>query len=139
MARISEGLMYTHSCGELTAKNIGDQVSVCGWVSKYRDLGGLHFVDLRDKYGMTQLAFDKFLSENGKEEDLKKLSLESVVKASGVVRSRPDEAKNKKMVTGEVEVEVHQLELLSSSDKDNIPFLPYGAIEATEDLRLKYR
>lgn len=131
-----KGLMRTHHCGELTAKDIGKTVTLCGWVNKYRNLGSLHFIDLRDKFGITQLGFVNF---KGQIEDLKKCSLESVVMAEGVVVARPAEALNSNMVTGEIEVQVTSLTLLSKSDIDSIPFLPYGSVEATEDLRLKYR
>ena len=130
------GLLRTHHCGELTAKDIGKSVTVCGWVNKYRNLGSLHFIDLRDKFGVTQLGFVNF---SGNIDELKKCSLESVILATGIVASRPKEALNSNMVTGEIEVQVTELKLLSKSDIDNIPFLPFGAVEATEDLRLKYR
>jgi len=130
------GLMRTHHCGELRAENEGQEVILCGWVNKNRDLGGLHFVDLRDKYGLTQLGFTEF---KGDLDILKKCHLESVIKVTGTVRKRPAEALNKNMDTGEVELAVSNLELLSMSDVNNIPFLPHGAIEATEDNKLKYR
>ena len=136
MTAIKSGLMRTHNCGELRAANIGQEVTVAGWVNKSRDLGGLNFVDIRDKYGVTQLGFEEF---TGDISILKKCSLESVVLARGIVRARPDSAKNTKMETGEVEVQVQHIELLSQCDVNNIPFLPYGSVEATEDLRLKYR
>lgn len=136
MTAITTGLMRTHNCGELRAANIGQEVTVAGWVNKSRDLGGLHFVDIRDKYGVTQLGFEEF---KGDLAILKKCSLESVVLAKGTVRARPDSAKNTKMETGEVEVQVESIELLSQCDVNTIPFLPYGSVEATEDLRLKYR
>jgi aspartyl-tRNA synthetase len=128
------GLMKTHHCSELRAADIGKKVTVCGWNNKYRDLGGLHFVDVRDKAGLTQLAFDEF---KGDFTLLKKLSLESVIKATGVVRARPDSALNKKMETGEVEIAVAEFEILSLAEE--VPFLPHGKIESTEDLKLKYR
>lgn len=135
-----KGLMRTHHCGELTTSDIGTTVILCGWVNKYRNLGSLHFIDLRDKYGVTQLGFVNFEknSENNIE-DLKKCSLESVIMAKGIVEARPSEAQNANMITGAVEVQVTELQILSKSDIDNIPFLPFGAVEATEDLRLKYR
>lgn len=136
MTAITTGLMRTHNCGELRAANIGQEVTVAGWVNKSRDLGGLHFVDIRDKFGVTQLGFEEF---KGDLAILKKCSLESVVLAKGTVRARPDSAKNTKMETGEVEVQVQSIELLSQCDVNSIPFLPYGSVEATEDLRLKYR
>lgn len=128
------GLLKTHDCGKLTKEHIGQTVTVCGWVNKYRDLGGLHFLDVRDKYGVLQLGFEKF---KGDISVLKTFSLESVVKATGIICARPDSAKNKDMKTGDIEVQVESIELLSYAD--NVPFLPYGLTEATEDLRLKYR
>ncbi len=133
---IKSGLMRTHNCGELRAEHIGQEVAVAGWVNKSRDLGGLHFMDLRDKYGVTQLGFEEFTGDLSL---LKKCALESVVLARGLVRARPDSAKNSKMETGEVEVQVQEIELLSQCDVNTIPFLPYGSVEATEDQRLKYR
>lgn len=131
---LSEGHMRTHHCAELRAQDVGKQVSLCGWNNKYRDLGGLHFVDIRDKFGLTQLAFDEF---EGDLALLKTLSLESVILAKGTVRKRPDSALNKNMATGEVEVSVKDFQILSLAE--DVPFLPHGKVNATEDLRLKYR
>lgn len=131
-----QGLMRTHHCGELRTSDIGKNVIICGWVNKYRNLGSLHFIDVRDKFGVTQLGFVNF---KGNIDDLKKCSLESVILAKGVVQVRPNEAKNAEMATGEIEVQVEELTLLSKSDIDTIPFLPYGAVGASDDLRLKYR
>jgi aspartyl-tRNA synthetase len=128
------GLLKTHHCAELRTENIGETVSLTGWVNKYRDLGGLHFIDIRDKYGMTQLSFDVF---PGDLSVLKDAALESVILAKGKVRARPESAVNKHMDTGEVEVAVESFEVLSKSEIP--PFLPHGQTEATEDLRLKYR
>lgn len=128
------GLMRTHNCAELRASDIGKEVTLCGWNNKYRDLGGLHFIDIRDKFGLTQLAFDEYTGDMA---ELKKLSLESVIMAKGVVRKRPDSALNAKMDTGEVEVSVTHFTELSHAHE--VPFLPHGKVEATEDLRLKYR
>lgn len=136
MTTAIKGLMRTHHCGELKASDIGKTVTLCGWVNKYRNLGSLHFIDLRDKYGVTQLGFVNF---KGNIDDLKKCSLESVILATGVVSGRPVEAQNANMGTGAIEVQVTELSILSKSDIDNIPFLPFGSVEATEDLRLKYR
>ncbi len=130
------GLMKTHNCGELSLKQLGSSVTLCGWVNKYRDLGGLHFVDIRDKFGLTQLGFDEY---EGDLSILKELSLESVILASGVVSERPGAAKNSKMKTGDIEIKVKKIELLSISDKDKLPFLPHGMVTANDDLRLKYR
>ncbi|WP_372654890.1 aspartate--tRNA ligase [Halobacteriovorax sp.] len=131
-----KGLMRTHNCGELREDQVGKTVTLCGWVNKYRDLGALHFIDIRDKYGLTQLGFEQF---KGDFSILKDCALESVIKVTGVVAKRPEDAQNKKMDTGLVEVQVESIEVLSRNDIDNIPFLPFGQVEATEDLRLKYR
>ncbi|MFG1483261.1 aspartate--tRNA ligase [Halobacteriovorax sp. HFRX-2_2] len=131
-----KGLMRTHNLGELRAEHIGNVVTLCGWVNKNRDLGGLTFIDLRDKFGVTQLNFTNF---KGDADLLKKCHLESVIKVVGTVAGRPEEALNKNMATGEVEIHVTELEVLSECDINNIPFLPYGATEATEDNKLKYR
>ncbi len=130
------GLLRTHHCGELRDNDCDKTVVLCGWVNKYRNLGSLHFIDLRDKYGVTQLGFVNF---KGNLDELKKCSLESVIMIKGIVQARPKEAQNAQMETGSVEVQVTELTLLSKSDIDSIPFLPFGSVEATEDLRLKYR
>jgi aspartyl-tRNA synthetase len=131
-----KGLMRTHHCGELRGSDEGKTVTLCGWVNKYRNLGSLHFIDLRDKFGLTQLGFVNF---KGNIDELKKCSLESVIMVKGVVRQRPAEAQNTGMDTGVVEVQVEELTLLSRSDIDSIPFLPFGSVGASDDLRLKYR
>ena len=129
-----KGLMRTHSCGQLNLEHVGQTVILCGWVNKSRDLGGLNFVDIRDKFGVTQLAFDEFKNDITV---LKSFSLESVIMATGIVRKRPDSALNKKMATGEVEISVSEIKELSHAEE--VPFLPHGKVPATEDLRLKYR
>lgn len=128
------GLMRTHHCGELRESDIGQTVTLCGWMNKYRNLGSLHFIDLRDKYGITQLGFESY---QGDLHELRKFSLESVLLATGKVTARPDSAKNQGMVTGMIEVQVEEIKLLSLAEE--VPFLPHGMIQATEDLRLRYR
>jgi len=128
-----QGLMRTHSCGELNKSKIGETVTLCGWVNKSRDLGGLYFIDIRDKFGLTQLAFDEY----GSDLSTLKTSLESVIKVTGTVRARPESAVNKNMITGEVEVSVKDFEVLSMASE--VPFLPHGKVDATEDLKLRYR
>ncbi len=128
------GLMRTHHCGELRKENVNQKVILCGWVNKYRNLGALHFIDLRDKFGLTQLSFEEF---KGDFSVLKECSLESVILVEGEVRERPETARNKDMGTGEVELMVARLEILSKAEP--VPFLPTGKVDATEDLRLKYR
>ncbi|MBL7664918.1 MAG: aspartate--tRNA ligase [Bacteriovoracaceae bacterium] len=128
------GLLRTHHCGQLRTEDIGKEVTLCGWVNKYRNLGSLHFIDLRDKFGLTQLGFETF---KGDITVLKKFSLESVILAKGKVRARPESAINNNMPTGGVEVQVEEVRLLSQAEI--VPFLPHGVIESTEDLKLKYR
>ncbi len=126
--------MRTHHCGELRESDIGKNVTICGWMNKYRNLGSLHFIDLRDKYGITQLGFESF---KGDVNELRKFSLESVLMATGKVVARPDSAKNPNMATGMVEVQVEEIRPLSLAEE--VPFLPHGMVQATEDLRLRYR
>jgi aspartyl-tRNA synthetase len=128
------GSMRTHHCGELRESDIGKTVTLCGWLNKYRNLGSLHFIDLRDKYGVTQLGFESF---KGDVNELRKFSLESVLLAKGKVTARPDSAKNPNMPTGMVEIQVEEIRLLSLAEE--VPFLPHGMVPATEDLRLRYR
>ena len=128
------GSLRTHHCGELRESDIGKTVTICGWLNKYRNLGSLHFIDVRDRYGVTQLGFEQF---KGDINELRKFSLESVIMAKGKVTARPDSAKNANMETGMVEVQVEEIRLLSLAEE--VPFLPHGMVQATEDLRLRYR
>jgi len=130
----SQGLMKTHHCGQVTEDAIGKSVILVGWLQKYRDLGGLHFIDLRDKYGVVQLSFEEF---KGDLNVLNSFSLESVLQCRGTVRARPHSAVNEQMITGRVEVVVSDIQILSVAER--VPFLPHGVTEATEDLKLKYR
>ena len=131
---LENGLMKTYHCGQVNELHLGEEVLLVGWMQKYRDLGGLHFIDLRDKYGIVQLSFEKY---QGNKENLKSFSLESVLQCRGVITARPASAINEQMPTGKVELMVEEIQLLSLSDR--VPFLPHGATEANEDLRLKYR
>ena len=128
------GLLRTHTCGELREEHIGQRVTLAGWINKIRDLGGLYFIDVRDKFGLVQLGLVEF---KGDLELLKKLSLETVIKVAGVVRARPAAAINKQLPTGAIEVQIETLEILSHSK--TVPFLPLGANPVNESLRLKYR
>lgn len=128
------GWKRTHYCGEFTAANIGEEVIVCGWVQKQRDLGALIFVDLRDRTGILQLAF----TENTEREVFEKaftLRSEYVVAAKGVVRERA--AKNADIPTGDVELEVQELRLLAKSETP--PFEISADCKTEELTRLKYR
>lgn len=139
MANLTTGLMRTHKCGDLRKSNVGHDVSLCGWVNKYRDLGGLHFIDLRDKSGLVQLSFESWLENGGSVDVFKSTSHETVIKVSGSVRARPESAINKDMLTGEIEVSVTDIQILSEANRHELPFLPNAKNQATEDLRLKYR
>jgi aspartyl-tRNA synthetase len=127
--------MYrTNTCGELSMKNTGQDIILCGWVQKSRDLGGMTFVDLRDRYGMTQLVFNmetnKILCEQAR-----KLGREFVVQVKGKVRERSN--KNLKMPTGEIEIEVKDLNILNRSEIP--PFTIEEETDGGEELRMKYR
>lgn len=127
--------MYrTHTCGELAIKDAGKDVTLCGWVQKSRDLGGMTFVDLRDRYGITQLVFN--MDTNA---DLcgqaRRLGREFVIRATGKVRERSN--KNPKMPTGEIEIEVTELNILNRSDIP--PFTIEEETDGGEELRMKYR
>ncbi len=131
---LKNGLMKTHHCGQVSDSDLGKNVILVGWMQKYRDLGGLHFIDLRDKYGAIQLSFEEF---KGDISLLKSFSLESVIQCKGTVRARPTSAINEQMITGKIEILVSDIQVLSIAER--VPFLPHGATEATEDLKLKYR
>ncbi len=130
-------LKRTHTCGELRKDKSGTEVTLNGWVNAWRDHGGLFFVDLRDRYGVTQVVFHP---ENLSPEDMetaKKLRYEDVVSVSGKVSSRPEGAVNEEMETGEIELTANSVTLLNKSKTP--PFLVENEISAFEDLRLKYR
>lgn len=127
--------MYrTQTCGELTIKDEGKNVTLCGWVQKSRDLGGMTFVDLRDRYGITQLVFNM---ETNRDlcEKARKLGREFVVQAKGKVRERSN--KNLKIPTGEIEMDVTELNILNKSEVP--PFTIEEDTDGGEELRMKYR
>ena len=127
----------THTCGELNSKdNIGDSISLCGWISKSRDLGGLHFIDLRDRYGKTQIVFNQEINKDAFEV-VKKLGLEDVIGIKGIVVDRPKDAVNKNFITGDIDVEVNDLYVFNESEPT--PFDINKRQSASEDHRLKYR
>ncbi len=127
----------SHTCNQLTAENIWEEVILSGWVSNRRDHGGIIFIDLRDRYGLTQIVFDP---EDNKQawEIADSFRSEYVIKATGAVRSRPEGQANPKMHTGEIEVIIHKVELLSSSKTPPFELDGHG-IEANEEIRFKYR
>lgn len=127
--------MYrTHNCGELTAANIGERVTLAGWVQHNRDLGQMVFTDLRDRYGITQLSFNE-KSAVGLLEMAKTLGREYVIQATGQVIERA--SKNPKNPTGEIEIFVEELRVLNVSDTP--PFTIEDESDGGDDLRMKYR
>ena len=129
-------LKRTHNCGELRTENGGQVVVLNGWVNRCRNLGGLLFIDVRDRYGMTQVVFDPETNQ-----DLlgsaRNLGLEDVIAVKGLVRPRPKEALNPELPTGAIEVLAQEIEILNTSKA--LPFLVTDRSTGLEDLRLKYR
>lgn len=129
-----DGLKRTHYCGTLRKDNIGEKVAVCGWVQRQRDLGGLIFVDLRDRTGIVQLAFDD-TTDKAIFDKAFTLRSEFVVMAEGNVRMRS--SINTEIPTGDIEIEVTTLKILGKSETP--PFEILTDCKANEELRLKYR
>ena len=127
--------MYrTHHCGELKIENVNENITLSGWVQKIRKLGGMTFIDLRDRYGITQLVFD--LEKNTKlAEAATKLGREFVIKAEGKVVERS--SKNPDMQTGDIEIIVEKLEIIKASETP--PFTIEDESDGGEELRMKYR
>ena len=126
----------THHCGELTAKKEGEVVTLMGWAHKRRDHGGVIFVDLRDRYGMTQIVVEPSSSPEAYKE-AEKIRNEYVVFARGKVRRRPQGMVNSKLPTGEIEVYLDHVEILSEAKP--LPFPIEEDSDVSESLRLKYR
>lgn len=124
----------SHKCNELTIKDVDSEVYLSGWVNRKRDHGGLLFIDLRDHYGLTQLVFDPDSNAFGEAE---KISAESVIKVSGRVVKRTDETINANLPTGEIEIYVEEIDILSKSEE--LPLPVFGEPDYPEDIRLKYR
>jgi aspartyl-tRNA synthetase len=129
-------LKRTHTCGELRKEHVGQTVTLGGWVDSWRDLGGLVFIDLRDRYGKTQIVFDP---DRGRElhEAGSRLRKEFVIGVRGKVSARPSESLNKKLATGETELQVEELELYNRCETP--PFEIDGGEPPSEEVRLKYR
>ena len=136
MASFSE-LKRTHNCGELTLANIGQEVRLNGWVNANRNLGGVLFVDLRDRYGITQIVLHPEKSNKQMMADADRSRSEFVVAAVGAVVERPQGTKNDKIATGEIEIEVKEFHILSESKTP--PFEISDDCKANEMLRLEYR
>ena len=127
--------MYrTHTNGELRIENASQEVTLCGWVQRSKDLGGMAFVDLRDRYGITQLAFNNDVSAELCEQ-AKKLGREFVIQAKGIVTERS--SKNKNIPTGEIEINVTELTVLKEAKLP--PFTIEDETDGGEELRMKYR
>ncbi|MCB0824120.1 MAG: aspartate--tRNA ligase [Bacteroidales bacterium] len=127
-------MLRTHTCGELNINHINESVTLSGWVQKSRDLGGMTFVDLRDRYGITQLVFNMD-TDAGLCKQARKLGREFVIKATGKVAERSN--KNLKIPTGEIEIIVSELEILNTSEVP--PFTIEDETDGGEDLRMKFR
>ncbi len=128
--------MYrSHNCGELNASHINTEVTLAGWVQKSRDKGFMNWVDLRDRYGITQLIFDEGRSQKDVFEAAKTLGREFVIQVKGTVIER--EAKNKNIPTGEIEILVTELNILNASLTP--PFTIEDETDGGEDIRMKYR
>jgi aspartyl-tRNA synthetase len=128
--------MRTHACGDLRASDVGANVTLCGWVWRQRDHGGVTFVDLRDVEGLVQLVFHP---EEAPEAHAaaQAFKSESVVRVAGEVRMRPEGTVNRELATGEIEIGVRDVEVLSVADTP--PFSIEDRIETSEELRLRYR
>lgn len=126
----------THTCGELRESNIGEYVVLNGWVAIHRDLGGVIFIELRDRYGMTQIVFEPSHNQ-ALHEQAKKLRNEYVISVEGKVRKRPEGTENPNVPTGNIDIIADNLIILNTSE--TTPFPIEDNIDVHEDLRLKYR
>jgi aspartyl-tRNA synthetase len=125
--------LRTHSCGELTKKEIGKKVKLCGWVDSLRPHGKIGFLNIRDRYGITQVFLNPKVSKI-----LTELSKESVVCVSGMVNARPENLVNREMTTGAVEISAENVEIISKAAE--LPMqIDEKDIQSTEETRLKYR
>jgi len=127
-------MLRTHTCGELTISHVNQKVTLCGWVQRSRDLGGMTFVDLRDRYGITQLVFN-METHAALCNTARSLGREFVISASGSISERSN--KNPKMATGDIEITVEHLEILNVSKTP--PFTIEDNTDGGDELRMKYR
>ena len=132
---MSNHSMHTHTCNDLRAANIGEEVTLTGWVWRRRDLGGFIFIDLRDREGVTQVSFDPDVADGMAFRVAEKVRTEWPIKVVGVVRARPDA--NQNIPTGEIEVLASEVEVLNTSK--TTPFQIEDHVEVSEDIRLRYR
>ena len=129
--------MHTHDCGQLRSSDIGTTVTLTGWVWRRRDHGGLIFIDLRDRAGVTQISFDPDHSGGSAFHQAEKVRSEWPIKVVGIVRSRPEGMNNPKLQTGDIEVLVSEIEVLNTSKTP--PFPIEDRLDSSEDVRLRYR
>ncbi len=133
--KLNNNMFRTHNCGELRLEHVNKQVILCGWVQKKRDKGGMVWVDVRDRYGLTQLIFEEGKTPPAVLSEVEKLGREYVIQAKGKVIERL--AKNLNIPTGEVEIAVDQLTILNASKIP--PFIIEDQTDGGEDLRMKFR
>ena len=129
--------LHTHTCGELRNNNIGETVTLTGWVWHRRDHGGLIFIDLRDRKGMTQISFDPEHSGGTAFHTAERVRLEWPIMVTGTVRKRPEGMENARIETGEVEVLVSEIQVLNTAQTP--PFQIEDRVDTSEDVRLRYR
>ena len=129
--------MHTKTCGELRAENIDEEVVLCGWIRRNRDLGGFCFLTLRDRTGIIQVVVDPDVVGSDVFEEVSHYGREFVLKISGKVQSRGEKDKNPDMPTGEVEVVAQKIELLNKSQTP--PFEIEDDIDTSDDMKMKWR
>ncbi|MEK6950084.1 MAG: aspartate--tRNA ligase, partial [Nanoarchaeota archaeon] len=129
-------LKRTNTCGELSKKDVKKDVALCGWVASSRDHGGIIFVDLRDRYGLTQVVFDPKHKKEG-HKDAEQLRREDVIAVKGKVMARGEGLANPNLKTGEIEVLADEIEVLSKAETP--PIEVEDRVDANEEMRLKYR
>ena len=127
-------MLRSHTCGELRAEHVGDETTIVGWIHAIRDHGGLRFVDLRDRYGRTQVTLSP---DSLAGQSLESLRSEQVLQVTGKVEARPDGMKNARLETGEIEIVASRAVLLG--DCPPLPFDPSGGDQVNEELRFQYR
>ena len=128
-------MLRTNNCGELREAHVGQEVTICGWVQRIRDKGGRAWIDLRDRYGMTQLMFEEGSTPEALMASVRTLGREYVIRVKGRVIERL--SKNPKLPTGDIEIQVHHLEILNEAAVP--PFLIEDETDGGDELRMKYR
>ena len=128
-------MLRTNNCGELREAHLGHEVTICGWVQRIRDKGGRAWIDLRDRYGMTQLMFEEGSTPEALMASVRTLGREYVIRVKGRVIERL--SKNPKLPTGDIEIQVHHLEILNEAAVP--PFLIEDETDGGDELRMKYR